>query len=374
MQRACHISWDELNCRPVSRRSVGHVRTRATCCSISLIHHGTSSMRAEDEPITLKFCATAQKVSKSGFFWNDKQSRFSHPRSEKARIPSRLWQKKYLKVEWNDRVSKKSCSSMRRTTSTRSTTSSRTVIEAKLGSPWSSWEKVSMKWKNWQSGYFFDTNARRKLLEDQILSLNSQATFRISRMKWIVWTIRGDFHDVQHAVDILRHSLESEQIRIFLERQKEQILVVCQANSKKPRISSRLWQKKYLKVEWNDRVTKKSCSSMRRTTSTRSTTSSRTVIEAKLGSPWSSWEKVSMKWKNWQSFRVISSTLTREENLSKFEILSLNSQATFRISRMKWIVWTIQEIFMMFSTQWTFPRYKSNNVIHSFNSCGNANA
>ena len=68
-------------------------------------------------------------------------------------------------------------------------------------------------------------------------------------------------------------------------------------------------------------------------------------------------------------------TLTREENLSKFEILSLNSQATFRISRMKWIVWTIQEIFMMFSTQWTFPRYKSNNVFHTFiQSCGNANA
>ena len=61
----------------------------------------------------------------------------------KTRIPSWLWPKKYTKIKWNDRVAARrtsSCSS-RRTPSTRSTTSSRTVIEAKLRSSWSSWKQ-----------------------------------------------------------------------------------------------------------------------------------------------------------------------------------------------------------------------------------------
>ena len=84
----------------------------------------------------------------------------------------------------------------------------------------------------------------------------------------------------------------SEQIRILLERQREQILADCQAEIRKTRIPSRLRQK-YSKVDWNDRVAKRSlsCSSRRRTTSTKSSTSSWTVVEAKLGSSWSSWEK-----------------------------------------------------------------------------------
>ena len=71
-------------------------------------------------------------------------SRWLSSRDSKTRIPGRLRQKKYSKVEWNDRDAKRrnlSCSSRRRTTSTRSSTSSWTVTEAKLGSSWSSWEK-----------------------------------------------------------------------------------------------------------------------------------------------------------------------------------------------------------------------------------------
>ena len=54
-----------------------------------------------------------------------------------------IWQKKYTKIQWNDRVATRrtSSGSSRRTSSTRSTTSSWTVIEAKLGFTWSSWEK-----------------------------------------------------------------------------------------------------------------------------------------------------------------------------------------------------------------------------------------
>ena len=53
-------------CRPVSRRL--SVMEQGDLLLISLIH---SSQTSE------KIRAAAQKMSKSGFFWNDKESRFS---------------------------------------------------------------------------------------------------------------------------------------------------------------------------------------------------------------------------------------------------------------------------------------------------------
>ena len=91
-----------------------------------------------------------------------------------------------------------------------------------------------------------------------------------------------------------RRDSESEQIRILLERQKEQILADYRAEIQKIRVPGRLWQKKYPKVEWRCRISTTrnlSCSSRRRTTSTRSTTSSWTIIGTKSGSSWRSWEK-----------------------------------------------------------------------------------
>ena len=91
-----------------------------------------------------------------------------------------------------------------------------------------------------------------------------------------------------------RGNSENEQIRILQERQREQILGECQAEIQK-RVPGRLWQKRsFSKVEWNYRVSKRrnwSCSSLRRTTSTRSTVSPWTIIGTKLGSSWSSWKK-----------------------------------------------------------------------------------
>ena len=57
--------------------------------------------------------------------------------------------------------------------------------------------------------------------------------------------------------------------------------------------------------------------------------------------------KVSMKWENWSDFKALHSTQSREENWSKIEILSLNSQVRFRSYKMKFIVWMIREIFKM---------------------------
>ena len=72
---------------------------------------------------------------------------------------------------------------------------------------------------------------------------------------------------------------EHAQIWTLLNRQREQILAAD-------------WPKKYTKIEWNDRVAERtSLRSSRRTTSARSSTSSWTVIAAKFGITWSSWEK-----------------------------------------------------------------------------------
>ena len=85
----------------------------------------------------------------------------------------------------------------------------------------------------------------------------------------------------------------------------------------KTRVSGRLWQKKYPKVEWSYRVSKRrnlSCSSRRRTTSTRSTTSSWTIIGTnKIGIFVKLMRKVSMRWKNWTDFKAQHSTQFQKE-------------------------------------------------------------
>ena len=65
------------------------------------------------------------------------------------------------------------------------------------------------------------------------------------------------------------------------------------------------------------------CSSRRRTTSTGSSTSSWTVIEAKMGSSWSSWEKPHWIGRIKSDFKAQHSTQFRGENWSKIEILPL---------------------------------------------------
>ena len=57
--------------------------------------------------------------------------------------------------------------------------------------------------------------------------------------------------------------------------------------------------------------------------------------------------KVSMRWKNWNDFKALHSMNFREEDWSKIETPSLNSQERFRNYRMKKIAWMIREIFKM---------------------------
>ena len=73
--------------------------------------------------------------------------------------------------------------------------------------------------------------------------------------------------------------------------------------------------------------------------------------------------KVCMRWKNGSEFKSHESMNLREEDWSKIEILSLNSQPRFRNYRMILIVWMIREISRCWiSTQWTIPRSQSTCV------------
>ena len=92
----------------------------------------------------------------------------------------------------------------------------------------------------------------------------------------------------------------------------------------------------------------------RRTTSTRSSISSWTIIGTKSRISWTSQ-------KNWCGFNALHSIQFRGENLSKIQILSLNSLARYRNYRMKSIAWLFREIVFRcwIRTQWTIPRCQS---------------
>ena len=122
-------------CRPVNRR-LSVMLEQGDLLLISLIHYSQTSE---------KIRVAAQQMSKSGYFWNDRESRFSLIVKQRFKnTNSRPIMTEEAKIEWSYRVAKRrnlSCSSRRRTTSTRSTTSSWTIIGTKSGFSWGSREK-----------------------------------------------------------------------------------------------------------------------------------------------------------------------------------------------------------------------------------------
>ena len=158
--------------------------------------------------------------------WTAKRtkSRWLSSRDSETRVPGRLWLKKHPKIEWNCSTKRNlSCSSRRRTTSTRSTTSSWTNIGTKSGSSWSSYEKsqtdgriaailkVCIRW------IFDDKIGRRRK------KMNSQPRFRNYKMKFIVWMIRKILKMLnQYAMDNPTSSVTLRFSDLF------QILAGCQ--------------------------------------------------------------------------------------------------------------------------------------------------
>ena len=96
-------------------------------------------------PLWKEVKSSTPNMHRLGLLWTDRGSKSSTTvRRRSGDTNSRLFMtEEVYKIKWNDRIATRRISSRSstRTSSTRSTTSSWTVIEAKLGITWSSWEK-----------------------------------------------------------------------------------------------------------------------------------------------------------------------------------------------------------------------------------------
>ena len=154
---------------------------------------------------------------------------------------------------------------------------------------------------------------------------------------------------VSSVQETQRHNSESEQIRILLERQREQILADCQAEIRKNEFQADYDRRSIQKLNEMIESQKKKFVVL-----IKETNDFDKINNFFMNSYWSKigifvkliW-KVSMRSKNWSDFKALHSTQLRGENWSKIEVLSLNSKARFRNYRIKLIVWMIQEIFKM---------------------------
>ena len=120
--------------------------------------------------------------------------KMSKRNDSKTRVPYRMRQKKYPKIEWSFRVSTKENSSFfsrRRTILTRWTTLSWIIIGTKIGIFVKNQLKSSIRWKNWSD---FKGPHSMKIREEywsrtETLSLNLKQRFRNDKMTLIVWLI-----------------------------------------------------------------------------------------------------------------------------------------------------------------------------------------
>ena len=146
---------------------------------------------------------------------------------------------------------------------------------------------------------------------------------------------------VSSVQETQRHNSESKQIRILMERQREQILADCQAEIRKHEFQADYDKRSIQKLKWSSRKRRNlSCSSRRRTTSTRSTTSSWTIIGTKSGTSWSSYEKP-----QWNG---------RIEEISRLNIRDTILELTGKIQELQYESNCI--------TRWTFPRCQLTSV------------
>ena len=99
---------------------------------------------------------------------------------------------------------------------------------------------------------------------------------------------------------------EHAQIRTLLDRQREQILADCQAEIKRHEFQTNYDPRSVRKLSEIINLSRKNFIALKQRNfkDEIKNFSSCAVIAAKLGITWSSWLKVSVKWKNWRSFRV----------------------------------------------------------------------
>ena len=152
-QSALFTTFTQERQDPASRWQAYHSPEESllSCQSLFVGHVRTGRPVSDDFGSLIstsgKIHVATQKMSKSGFSLNDKKSRFSliieqgFRNTSSRPIMTEEISKNWMGLSSLNEVKYLSCSSRRRSTSTRSTTSSRTVIGTKLGSSWCSWEK-----------------------------------------------------------------------------------------------------------------------------------------------------------------------------------------------------------------------------------------
>ena len=85
-----------------------------------------------------------------------------------------------------------------------------------------------------------DDASRRRAYHSQDEGLSSSQSSSVSRDRTLRPVVKPFDSQIPNVREIPSHSSESEQIRILLERQREQILTDCQAEIRKTRIPGRL--------------------------------------------------------------------------------------------------------------------------------------
>ena len=154
-------------CRPVSRRL--SVTERGSPLWNSLTHKFQTSE---------KFRATAQIVSKSGIFWNDKESRF--PLFVEQRFKKHEFQADHDRIqELNDRVSKRR--NFRVHQGDERLQRDQQLLHELLEQNWDLREAHEKSFNEMEElkpfqGSTFDAFARRKLVEIETQTLNSQTS------------------------------------------------------------------------------------------------------------------------------------------------------------------------------------------------------
>ena len=170
--------------------------------------------------------------------------------------------------------------------------------------------------------------------EEGLLSCLSSSVSHDRAVNLVVCRLMSSAHETQ------RHNSENKQIRTLLHRQREQILVDRQAKIRKHEFQA---------DETIESQKEEICRAYqrRRMTPTRSTTSSWTEKEAKIGISLKLMRKVSMKWKNWSDFKVQHSTRLQREIGRRTRYYPWTHWQEYRNCKIKLIVWVIQEIFKM---------------------------
>ena len=154
---------------------------------------------------------------------------------------------------------------------------------------------------------------------------------------------------VSSVQETQRHNSESEQIRILLERQREQILADCQAEIRKHSFQADYEIRSIQKLNGTIESQKEEICRAHQGDERRR--QDHTLFhEQLLKQNWDlreAHEKSLNEMEELKRFQGSTFDTIARINLSKIEILSLNSLARYRNHRLKSTVWTIREIFKM---------------------------